>query len=111
LALITVPGHAEADLAVDVALATGGLPVVVLHGDLVAEESGRAAAGVGDQRLVLGQFQLEIVMQEPGQALLDLLGFGLGSGEPEQGVVGLCRGAGYADLPGGCLGRLGFAGF
>jgi hypothetical protein len=28
-------------------------------------------------------------MQECGQALLDLLGFGRGPGEPEQGVVGM----------------------
>jgi hypothetical protein len=64
-----------------------------------------------DQRLVLRQLQPEFVTQERRQALIDLLGLGPGSGEPEQGVVGLCRGAGYADLPGGCLGRLGFAGF
>ena len=35
-------------------------------------------------------------MQELGQALFDLLGFGLGSGEPEDMVVGLCRVPGYA---------------
>jgi hypothetical protein len=63
-------GHAESDLAVDVALATGGLPVVVRHGDFVAEESGHAGTGVGDQRFVLGQFQLEVFAQELGQALV-----------------------------------------
>ena len=37
-------------------------------------------------------------MQELGQALFDLLGFGLGSGEPEDMVVGLCRAPDYAAL-------------
>ena len=60
------------------------LLVVVLDRDLVAEEPRRAGAGVGDQRLVLGEFQLEFVTQELRQALFDLLGFGLRSGEPEQ---------------------------
>jgi len=36
------------------------------------------------QRLCLGQLQLEILLQELGEALLDLLGFCLRSGEPEQ---------------------------
>ena len=42
---------------------------------------------MGDQRLVLGEFQFEVVAQELGQALLDLFGFSLGAGEPEQMVV------------------------
>jgi hypothetical protein len=36
-----------------------------------------------------GQFQLEVLAQELDQALLDLLGFGLGAGEPEQVIVGV----------------------
>jgi len=36
-------------------------------------------------------------MQECRQALLDLLGFGPGPGEPKQGVVGLCRLPDYAE--------------
>jgi hypothetical protein len=52
---------------------------------------------MGDQRLVLGQFQLEVVTQERRQALFDLLGFGLWSGEPEQDVIGLCRASSYAE--------------
>jgi AcrR family transcriptional regulator len=44
----------------------------------------RACAGVGDQRLGGGQFQLEIVAKEFRQPPSDLLGFGLRSGEPEQ---------------------------
>jgi hypothetical protein len=59
----------------------------VLDGDLVAEKSCRAGPGVGDQRLVRRQFQLEVVTQELRQPLFDLFGFGLGPGEPEQGVV------------------------
>nr|WP_277605903.1 hypothetical protein [Glycomyces sp. L485] len=31
-----------------------------------------------DQRLVLGQFQLEVIVQERRQALFDLLGYGGG---------------------------------
>jgi hypothetical protein len=61
----------------------------VLDGDLVAEEGRRLGAGVRDQCLVLVEFQLEVIMQELCQALLDLLGFGLGSGEPEEVIVGI----------------------
>ena len=35
-------------------------------------------------------------MQERGEALLDLLGFGSGSGEPEEVIVGLCGLPDYA---------------
>jgi len=59
----------------------------VLGGDLVAEEPRRAGAGMGDQRLGLGQLELEILLQELSEATFDLLGFGLRSGEPEQDVV------------------------
>jgi hypothetical protein len=71
----------------------------VLDGDLVAEEPRRAGAGVGDQRLVLVEFQLEVLAQEPGKTVPDLLCFGLRPGEPEQDVVGLCRARDYAELP------------
>jgi hypothetical protein len=70
----------------------------VLDGDLVAEEGRRLGAGVRDQRLVLVEFQLEVIMQERCQALLDLLGFGPGSGEPEEVIVGLCRSLDYAGV-------------
>jgi hypothetical protein len=53
---------------------------------------GPLGAGMGDQGLAGQEFKLEIVMQELRQASFDLLGFGIRSGEPEQGVVGLCRG-------------------
>jgi len=59
----------------------------VLDGDLVAEEGRRPGAGVRDQCLVLVEFQLEVVMQERCEALLDLLGFGSGSGEPEEVII------------------------
>jgi hypothetical protein len=39
---------------------------------------------MGDQRFLLGQFQLQVITQKLGEALFDLLGFGLGSGEPEE---------------------------
>jgi hypothetical protein len=68
----------------------------VPDGDLVAEEPRRAGAGMGDQRLVLGQFQLEILTQEPCQALLDLLGFGPWPDEPQEMIIGLCRAPDYA---------------
>jgi hypothetical protein len=61
----------------------------VLDGDLVAEEGRCLGAGMRDQGLVLVEFQVEVVTQELGQALLDLLGFGLGPGEPEEVIVGI----------------------
>lgn len=79
-------GHAKGDVAINVPLATGELPIVVLDSDLVAEESGRACAGVGDQRLILGQLQCEVFTKELGQALGDVFGFGFRSGEPEKGA-------------------------
>jgi len=62
--------------------------------DVIAEEPRLLGAGVG---LVRRQFQLELVAQEPGEALLDFLRFGLRAGEPEEMVIGLCRGPDYAD--------------
>ncbi|MEV0570080.1 hypothetical protein [Dactylosporangium sp. NPDC050588] len=79
----------QADDTVGAAAALGDLAVVVVHGDLVAEELRRLSAGVRDQGFLLRQFQLEVVTQERREAALDLFGFGLGSGEPEEGVVGV----------------------
>ena len=42
-----------------------------------------------DQGLVLVQFQLEVITQERREPLLDLLGFGFRSGEPEEVIVGV----------------------
>jgi hypothetical protein len=72
----------------------------VLDGDLMAEEPRRACAGVGDQCLVLVEFQLEVLAQEPGKTVPDLLCFGLRPGEPEEVIAGLCRGPDYAEAVG-----------
>ena len=69
-------------------------------GDLVAGEPRRAGTGVGDQGLVFGQFQLEVITQELGEAGLDLLGLGFRPGEPEQGVVGVSGGVAQPPVPG-----------
>jgi hypothetical protein len=87
LGLDHIERHPQRDLSVHRSAAAGGFAAVVLDGDLVAEESGRAGAGVGDQRLVVGEFQFEFVTQELRQPLFDLLGFGLRPGEPEQMVI------------------------
>jgi hypothetical protein len=71
----------------------------VLGDDVVAEEPRLLGTGVGDQRLVRRQFQLELVAQEPGEALLDFLRFGLRTGEPEEMVIGLCGLPDYAAHP------------
>src|SRR6266545_5401507 len=69
--------------------ATVELVVAVLGHDVVAQEPGSAGAGVRDQRLRLGQFQLELLAQELAQPLLDLHRFALGSAETEENVVGV----------------------
>jgi hypothetical protein len=84
--------------------------LVVVDGDLVAEEPGRARAGVGDQSLVLRQLQLELLAQERRKTLLDLFGLDLRPDEPEEMIIGLCRGPGYADPTAGCPGRDGVRG-
>src|SRR5262249_43189157 len=88
LGLHDVWGYSQSDSAIDRAPAPGD-PGAVLGDDVVVEESCGPGTGVGDQGLVLGQFQLEVIPQELGQACFDLLGLGLGSGEPEQLVVGI----------------------
>jgi hypothetical protein len=92
-----IAGHAQADGAVDGAAGTGDLVIGVLNGDLVAEEPGRARSGMGNQGFLLRQFQLEFVTQELRKTGLDFLRFGLGSGEPEDVIVGLCGLPDYAD--------------
>ena len=99
-----VPWHAQRDAAIGRPPAVGELAVVVVDGDLIAEVTGRTGAAVSDQRLFLGQFQLEVITQERPEALFDLLGFGFRSGEPEQGVIGI---AGVSEPPvGGIAGVL-----
>jgi hypothetical protein len=51
---------------------------------------------MSDQGLRRGQFEPEIIAQEPPNRLLDLLGLPAGAGEAEQPIVGLCRAPGYA---------------
>ena len=79
-----LPGHAQPDHAVD-----GGPGHAVLGDDVVTEEPSPLGTGVGDQRLIRRQFQLELVAQEPGETLLDFLGLSLRTGEPEEMVVGV----------------------
>jgi hypothetical protein len=76
-----VPGDTKSDLSVDTPVTAGLLRVVVLDRDLIAEEPRCPGTGMSDQRLFLGEFQLEFIMQERCQALLDLLGLGIWSGE------------------------------
>ncbi len=76
------PRDAQPDSAVDLR----AVPAV-LDGDLVAEESRRSGAAVGDERLFLVEFQLEVIAQERRQAGLDLLGLGLRPGEPEEVII------------------------
>ncbi len=95
------PGDPQPDHAVD-----AGTARAVLDGDVIAEEPRRLGTGVRDQRLGRRQFQLEIITQEVGQALFDLLGFGLRAGEPEQVIIGVAdvpepAVAGITGIPGG----------
>jgi hypothetical protein len=69
----------------------------VLNADVIADESCRARAGVGDQGLVLVEFQPEGLPEEPRQPGLDLLSFGLRPGKFQDVVVCLCRLRDYAD--------------
>ena len=57
--------------------------------DVVAEEPGLFGPGVGDQGLLRGQFELEVIVQECPQLVLDLLGFIPRSSEAEQEIVGI----------------------
>jgi hypothetical protein len=63
--------------------------VGVVDGDLVAEEPRCLGTPVSDERLVRRQVQLEIVTQELRQPGFDRLGFGLGSDESEQMIIGV----------------------
>lgn len=77
----------QTDDAVDRASASGiEFPVAVLDGDLIPKEACRLGPTVGDQRLGVGQFQLEGVAQELPDVALDRLGFVPRSRETEQEV-------------------------
>ena len=91
LGLDHIHGDPQRHLPVDPSSAAGQFAAVVLDGDLVAEEPRRARAGVGDQRFVRREFQLELFAQEHRKTLFDLFGLGLGPGEPEQVVIGVAH--------------------
>src|SRR5450755_3970083 len=80
---------ASPSMEVNGAAFAGDLVVGVLDDDLVAEESCRARSGVGDQCLLLRQFQVEFLTQERRQADLDVLCFRFWSGEPEEVVIAI----------------------
>ena len=89
LGLDHVSGHPEPDGRIARPLAPGYRLVILLNGDLVAEEPCRAGTRVGNQRLFLGQVQLEFVAQELPEPPLDFLGFRFRPGETEQVVISI----------------------
>jgi hypothetical protein len=97
LGLDHVRRHAQRDLPVGLTAASGELGVAVLDPDVIAEEPRRLAAGVGDQGLLLAEFQSEGLPEELRQPGLDLLGFGFRPGESQQVIVRLCGLPDYAD--------------
>jgi hypothetical protein len=105
-----VPGHEQPDRPVDRPAIPGDLDIGVLGLDLVAEEARRLAGGVRDQRLGLRQLQPEFLVQERRDLRLDVLGLAPGACEPQQPVVGLCRGPDYAEVAGGSPGQRAFDG-
>src|SRR5437016_12131080 len=81
--------HFQPDLAVDGApTAPVALVVAVEDGNLVAEEAGGLCPPVGDQRLFLREFQLELLVQELPELRLDLLGLASWTGRSEERRVG-----------------------
>jgi hypothetical protein len=65
LLLDDIHGNLQPRGAVDTALTSMVMLVIGVQGkDLVAEESRRFHAGVGDQRLVYGEFEFEMISQE-----------------------------------------------
>ena len=62
--------------------------VVGVHAtDLIAEEARRLVTGVGDQRLLCRQFQLEVIAQVVAKPLFDRLGFLFGAGKAQQPII------------------------
>src|SRR5215467_1932758 len=61
--------------------------LTALRPDVVAEEPSEPGPGVGDQGLLGGQCEPEVLAQEVPQSGLDLLGFIPRSGEPQEEVV------------------------
>ncbi len=65
----------------------GKFVIAVLGLNVVAQKAGCLLVGVGDQGLVLGEFELERLVQVPSQLVLDLLGFCSRSGKPQQDII------------------------
>ena len=80
-------GHEQPDRSVDRPPTAGDLGVGVLGPDLIAEKGRRLAGGVGDQRLGVGQFQLQFLAQEPPDRRPDLLGLVLGTDQRIQALI------------------------
>jgi hypothetical protein len=81
-------GDLQSRCAIDAALTAVVMLAIGVQGDdLIAEESCRFRAGMGDQRLVLREFKLESALQELLQMLFDLLGFCPWTTETEQEVI------------------------
>ena len=66
----------QADQAIDDALTALVMLFIGMEcHDFVSEEPRRMVAGVGDQRLCLGEFQTQCLAEELADAAFDLLGF------------------------------------
>jgi len=61
---------------------SGMLGIILLVHNVVVKEPRGLGASVGNQRLVLGHFQLEYVSQELSQLVLNLLRFRLWTRKP-----------------------------
>jgi hypothetical protein len=65
--------------------------VIVEDHEVVAEEAGGFRAPMGDERLGLGKFQLEVLIQERSEVLPDGLGFVTWPREAQQEVIGVAH--------------------
>jgi hypothetical protein len=75
VAIQDILGHPQADGPVERAAPAGIEVMVSPAGDnLVAEEARSLGASVRDQRLLGGEFQLEVIAQECTELACDLLG-------------------------------------
>jgi hypothetical protein len=87
-----VQRHVQPDLAIEATVAVlVVLVVVVADHDLVAEEARVLGPRVGDQGPCLGEFQLEVLVQEEPDLTFDLFSFVPWSAETEQPIVGIAH--------------------
>ena len=78
----------QTDQAIDDALTTLVMFFIGMEcHDFVSEEARRMVAGVGDQRLYLGEFQPQCIAKELADAAFDRLGFVSGTAESEQPII------------------------